>query len=32
MTSFAAVFLAAWAAGWVLGYKVRMIKTALYAA
>jgi len=32
MTSFVAVFLAAWAAGYVLGFKVRMIKTALSAS
>lgn len=32
MTTFTAVFLAAWAAGFVLGYKVRMVRTALYAA
>jgi hypothetical protein len=32
MTSFVAVFLAAWAVGYVLGYKLRMIRSALYAA
>lgn len=32
MTTFTAVFLAAWAVGFVLGYKVRMVRTALYAA
>jgi len=32
MTSTAAVMLLAWAIGYVLGYKVRMVKTALYAA
>lgn len=32
MTSYVAVFLAAWAVGFVLGFKVRMIKSAIYAA
>jgi len=32
MTTFVAVFLAAWAAGYVLGFKVRLIRAALYAA
>ena len=32
MTTFVGVFLAAWAIGYALGYKVRMIRTALYAA
>lgn len=32
MTSTVAVFLAAWAAGFVLGFKVRMIRTAYYAS
>lgn len=31
MTSFVAVFLAAWACGYVLGFKVRMIRSALMA-
>lgn len=32
MTSTAAVMLLAWALGYVLGYKIRMIRTAFYAA
>lgn len=32
MSSYIAAYLAAWAVGYVLGYKVRMIRTALYAA
>ena len=32
MTSYVAVFLFAWATGFVLGFKVRMIKSAIYAA
>jgi hypothetical protein len=31
MTSFGAVFLAAWAVGYVLGFKMRMIRMALAA-
>lgn len=31
MTSTVAVFLAAWAVGYVLGFKVRMIRAAYYA-
>lgn len=32
MTTYVAVFLAAWAAGYVLGYQIRMIRAALIAA
>lgn len=32
MTTFVAVYLAAWAAGYVVGYQVRVIRTAVYAA
>lgn len=32
MTTYVAIFLAAWAVGYVLGFKVRMIRSALYAA
>lgn len=32
MTDFASVYLAAWAVGFVLGWKVRAIRQALYAA
>lgn len=32
MTSFVAAYLFAWAVGYVLGYKVRMVRSALYAA
>jgi hypothetical protein len=32
MTSYVAIFLAAWAIGYVLGFKVRMVRSALYAA
>jgi hypothetical protein len=31
MTGYIAIFLAAWACGYVLGFKVRMIRSALYA-
>lgn len=31
MTSFVAVYLAAWAAGYVLGFKVRVVRLALSA-
>jgi hypothetical protein len=31
MTSFVAVFLAAWAVGYVLGFKVRVVRMALSA-
>jgi len=32
MSTSAAVFLLAWAIGYVLGYKVKMVRSALYAA
>lgn len=32
MTTYTAVFLAAWAMGYVLGFKIRMIRSALYAS
>lgn len=32
MTTVAGVYLLAWAVGYVLGYKVRMVKTVMYAA
>lgn len=32
MTSYVLVFVAAWATGYVLGWKVRMIRAALYAS
>lgn len=31
-SAYVAVFLLAWAVGYVLGFKVRMIRTVLYAA
>lgn len=32
MAEWIAAFLASWAAGYVIGFKVRMIRSALYAA
>lgn len=32
MTTYVAVFLAAWAAGYVVGYQVRVIRSAVRAA
>ncbi len=32
MTTFVGAFLMAWAVGYVLGYKVRLVRMALYAA
>lgn len=32
MTTFVAAYLAAWAMGFVLGFKVRMIRQVMYAA
>jgi len=32
MTSYVAAYLLAWAIGYALGSKVRMVKTAMYAA
>lgn len=32
MTTYIAYFVAAWAMGFVLGFKYRMIKTAIHAA
>jgi hypothetical protein len=32
MTTFVAVYLAAWAMGFVLGFKVRMIRQVMYSA
>ena len=32
MTSYVAVFVAAWAAGYVLGFKVRAIRTVIYSS
>lgn len=32
MTTYVLVYLAAWATGYGLGWKVRMIRSALYAA
>lgn len=32
MTTFVAVYLAAWAMGFVLGFKVRMVRQVIYAA
>ena len=32
MTSFISIYFGAWAVGYVLGWKVRMVQRALYAA
>jgi len=32
MTTYVVVFMAAWAAGYVLGFKVRAIRTVIYAS
>jgi hypothetical protein len=32
MTTFVGAFLMAWAIGYVLGYKVRLVRLALYAS
>lgn len=32
MTAYVPIFLAAWAGGYVLGYKLRLIRSALRAA
>ena len=32
ISAYIAIFLLAWAFGYVLGFKVRMVRTALYAA
>lgn len=32
MTTYVAVFMAAWAAGYVLGFKVRAVRSVLYAS
>lgn len=32
MTTYVAVFVAAWAVGYVVGYQVRMVRMALIAA